>query len=78
MCITETELSADDFVMLKGYDVWRKDRVEGRGRGVIVMVEYNVEVKKVEYGQGRRGNKGLQNSLGRHIIPQEVRGTKSS
>ncbi len=29
--VTKTKLSADDNFMLKGYDVWRKDRADGRG-----------------------------------------------
>ncbi len=31
VCVTETKLSPDDNFILKGYDVWRKGRADGRG-----------------------------------------------
>ena len=52
MCIVETKLEKDTDVMLHeklDYNIWRSDRREGKGGGVIVLTKQTIKVAEVKY-----------------------------
>lgn len=54
-CITETKLTREINVEFEeeGYNIWRRDRKNKGGGGVMILVRKNILIETVEYGEGR-------------------------
>ena len=56
VCLTETKLQEIiemKTLNFKGYNIWRKDRRDKFGGGVLVMAKDNLKVEEVEYGKNK-------------------------
>lgn len=50
-----------------GYDLWRKDKGDGKGGGMMVVVQSGVKTMKVESGKGYAGSgRGIKEEGGYH------------
>ena len=54
-CLTETKLCEEIETNLENdnYDIWRKDRNNKKGRGVMLMIKSKIKDINVEYGKGK-------------------------
>ena len=54
VCLTETKLKEDIKIGFEkeGYNMWRRDRKNKGGGGVMILVYKDILVEKVEYGGG--------------------------
>ena len=78
MCIVETKLTEDINVILDekcNYNIWRNDRKEGKGGGIIVLTAQNIKVCDVKYENENTENICVQimiNNSKLHIIAAYV------
>ena len=78
MCIVETKLTEDINLILDekcNYNIYRNDRKEGRGGGVIVLTTQNIKVSDIKYGSDNTENICIQittNNSKLHIIAAYV------
>lgn len=52
-CLTGTKVTKDDEFPVNNYHVRRKDKEEGKGGGVMIMISCRVKIVKAEYRQRR-------------------------
>ena len=74
MCITETWLSdsvPDSSVLIPGYNLLRKDRVETSGGGVCIFVDSEIPYKHIEYFN-EDGVESIWISMRPHRLPRQV------
>ncbi len=53
-CIVETKLVVDIDLMIDGKskcNIWKKDRKQGRGGGVMMLIKQSLKVNEVWYGK---------------------------
>jgi len=53
VCLTETKLNKVIEMNFEGYNIWKRDRKEKQGGGVLIMVRKYMKVDSVEYGKNR-------------------------
>ena len=80
ICLTETKLSPDIRIILtEKYNIWRKDRKQKGGGGVMILTDTSIDVKNVEYGkndtelvsiQVRENNAKIQTIITTYVPPK--------
>ena len=54
VCLTETKLKEEIQLHFQkeGYNMWRRDRKEKTGGGVLILAKDSINVEEVDYGEG--------------------------
>ena len=78
MCIVETKLTKDISLLLDkqcNYNIWRNDRKEGKGGGIIILTTQSIKVSDIKYEGENTENICIQitiNNSKLHIIAAYV------